>query len=82
MTKNNDELSGEVLKSYIEKIEGLEEEKADIAAMIREVFAEAKNAGFEPKVMRQVLRLRKLEGHERDEEEILLDLYKKALGME
>jgi len=69
------------LKSFIERIERLEEEKAALAADIREIYAEAKSTGFETKVMRQIIRLRKLEQQERAEQEELLDLYKAALGM-
>jgi uncharacterized protein (UPF0335 family) len=69
------------LKSFIERIERLEEEKAGIAADIKEVYAEAKGTGFETKVMRQIVRLRKMEAESRREQEELLDLYKRALGM-
>jgi uncharacterized protein (UPF0335 family) len=69
------------LKSFVERIERLEEEKKGIADDIRDVFAEAKGQGFDTKVMRQVIRLRKKEPAERQEEEALLDLYMHALGM-
>lgn len=69
------------LKSLIERIERLEEEKAELASDVRDVFAEAKSAGFDTKVMRQIIRLRKIDGSERAEQEELLDLYKAALGM-
>jgi uncharacterized protein (UPF0335 family) len=69
------------LKSFIERIERLEGEKAELAEDIREVYAEAKGEGFDTKIMRQVIRLRKLEVHERREQEELLDTYRKALGM-
>jgi uncharacterized protein (UPF0335 family) len=69
------------LKSLIERIERLEQEKSDLAADVRDVYAEAKSSGFEPKVMRQVIRLRKMDGNDRNEQEELLDLYKHALGM-
>jgi uncharacterized protein (UPF0335 family) len=69
------------LKSFIERIERLEEEKAATAADIKEVYAEAKGTGFEVKVMRQVVRLRKMESQARREQEELLDLYMRALGM-
>jgi uncharacterized protein (UPF0335 family) len=69
------------LKSFIERIERLEEEKAGIAADIKEVYAEAKGTGFETKVMRQIVRLRKMEADSRREQEELLELYKRALGM-
>jgi uncharacterized protein (UPF0335 family) len=69
------------LRSYIERVERLEEEKAEIAATVREVFAEAKANGFDTKVMRQVIKLRKMEPQDRAEQESLLDLYLRALGM-
>lgn len=69
------------LKSFVERIERLEEEKKGIADDIRDVFAEAKGQGFDTKVMRQVIRLRKKDVSERQEEEALLDLYMHALGM-
>lgn len=68
------------LKSFIERIERLEEEKAGIAQDIREVYAEAKGTGFEPKVMRQVIKLRKMDREDRQEQEALLDLYLSAVG--
>ena len=69
------------LRSFIQRIERLEEEKAALAADIREVYSEAKGNGFDPKIMRQVIRLRKLDTSERQEQEAILDLYIHALGM-
>lgn len=69
------------LKSFVERIERLEEEKKGIADDIRDVFGEAKAQGFDTKIMRQVIRLRKKDSAERQEEEALLDLYMHALGM-
>ena len=69
------------LRSFIERIERLEEEKKTIADDIKEVFAEAKGTGFDTKIMRQVLKLRKLDREDRQEQETLLDLYLQALGM-
>ncbi len=74
-------IGAEQLRSYIERIERLEEEKAALAADIREVYAEAKGNGFETKVMRQVVKLRKMDSADREEQEELLDLYKRALGL-
>ena len=71
----------EHLKSFIERVERLEEEKAALTADIREVYAEAKGQGFDTKIMRQVVRLRKLENADRQEQEAILDLYLGALGM-
>lgn len=74
-------IGAERLRSFIERIERLEEEKAALTADIREVYAEAKGEGFDTKVMRQVIRLRKMDREDRQELEELLDLYKSALGM-
>jgi uncharacterized protein (UPF0335 family) len=71
----------ERLKSLIERIERLEEEKRALSGDIKEVYAEAKGTGFEPKIMRQIIKIRKMDKEEVDEEESLLDLYKRALGM-
>ena len=71
----------ERLKSFIERIERLEEEKRALSGDIKEVYAEAKGTGFEPKIMRQIIKIRKMDKEEVDEEESLLDLYKRALGM-
>ncbi len=74
-------IAAERLKSFVERIERLEEEKAALAADIKDVFAEAKGAGFDVKILRQVLRLRKMEQADRQEQEELLTLYLQALGM-
>ena len=71
----------ERLKSFIERIERLEEEKRGLSGDIKEVYAEAKGSGFEPKIMRQIIKLRRMDKADVDEEESLLDLYKRALGM-
>jgi len=69
------------LRSIIERVERLEEQKADIAADIREIFAESRGNGFDVKALRQILKLRKQDASERDEEEAILDTYKRCLGM-
>lgn len=69
------------LRSLVERVERLEEEKAGIAADIRDIFAEAKSAGFDVKVMRQILKLRKMNAQDRDNQECILELYKKALDL-
>jgi uncharacterized protein (UPF0335 family) len=71
----------EHLRSFIERIERLEEEKKALANDIREVYSEAKGTGFDTKVMRQVVKLRKMESADRQEQEAMLDLYLSALGM-
>ena len=66
-------------KSFVERIERLETEKSELAADIREVYAEAKGNGFDTKIMRQVIKLRKMEEPDRREQDELLDLYRRAL---
>jgi uncharacterized protein (UPF0335 family) len=74
-------VASERLRSFIERIERLEEEKSSLNGDIKEVYAEAKGNGFEPKIMRQIIKIRKMDKDALDEEESLLDLYKRALGM-
>lgn len=69
------------LKSFIERIERLESDKEDIAADIREVFAELKSTGFDPKVTRIILKMRKMEAADRYEQQELVELYSRSLGM-
>jgi uncharacterized protein (UPF0335 family) len=68
------------LKSFVERIERLEEDKAAIAGDLKEVFAEAKGEGFDTKIMRKVVRIRKQDKAKRQEEEALIDLYISAIG--
>jgi len=70
------------LRSFVERIERLEEEKAALAADIREVYSEAKGTGFDVKIIRQIIRLRKMDVSDRQEQEDMLDVYKRALGMD
>lgn len=74
-------ITGERLKSYIERIERLETEKAELAEDIKEVYGEAKAMGFDTKTMRKVVSLRKLDIEKRREQDELLELYKSAIGM-
>ncbi|MFA7431494.1 MAG: GapR family DNA-binding domain-containing protein [Rhodospirillaceae bacterium] len=76
-----DNSAAEQLRSFIERIERLEEEKGNIASDIKDVYSEAKGTGFDAKAMRAVIRLRKKEAHEREEEEQLLELYRQAIGV-
>ena len=69
------------LRSLVERIERLEEEKKALSSDIRDIFAEAKSAGFDVKIMRKILKLRKMNASDRDEEEFLLDTYRKALDI-
>ena len=68
------------LKSIIERIERLEQEKAEISEQIKEVFAEAKGNGFDVKIINKVIRIRKQDRAKRQEEEAILDLYLSAIG--
>ncbi|NQU57375.1 MAG: DUF2312 domain-containing protein [Rhodospirillales bacterium] len=70
------------LRSFIERIERLEEEKSALAADIREIYSEAKGTGFDVKIIRQVVRLRKMDQSDRREQEEILDLYKRALDID
>jgi len=69
------------LRSFIERIERLEEEKKTLSDDIKDVYAELKGNGFDAKAVRAIIRLRKQEEHERQEEEAIIELYKNALGM-
>lgn len=74
-------ISSDALKQFVEKIEHLEQEKAEISGFIREAYMEAKSMGFDPKIIRQLIRDRKLDPKVVDEQETLLIMYKRALGM-
>jgi uncharacterized protein (UPF0335 family) len=75
-----DETTREKLRQTVAKIERLEEEKKEVAEQIKEVYGEAKAIGFDTKALRQVIRLRKIEKAERDEQEMILETYLIALG--
>ena len=75
-------IAAERLRQFIERIERLEDEKKAMAADIRDVFAEAKAVGFDVKVMREVLKLRRMDKDDKDAREALLETYLHALGME
>jgi uncharacterized protein (UPF0335 family) len=74
-------IAGERLRSIIERIERLEEERKALASDIKDIFSEAKSAGFDVKVIRQLIRIRKQEPAEVEEQETLLDVYRRAIGM-
>lgn len=78
---NSGGVAHDQLRSIVERIERLEEEKAALANDIKEVYAEAKGNGFDTKILRTVIRLRKQDKAERQEQEAILDLYLHALGM-
>lgn len=77
-----DGIAGEKLMSLIQRIERLEEDRAAVAEDIREVYREAKGLGFETKIIRQLVKMRKMEASDRQELEALIDSYKAAIGME
>ena len=81
MADGGGQVAQDRLRSFIERIERLEGEKTVLMADIKEVYAEAKGTGFDPKTMRKVIRLRKMDDSDRQEEEFLLDTYLSALGM-
>jgi uncharacterized protein (UPF0335 family) len=79
---NTSSAAPEMLRQFIERIERLEEEKTQLLADIREVYAEAKGHGLDPKIMRQVVKLRGMDNQQRLEQDATLDLYRSALGIE
>ncbi|MCV0394503.1 MAG: DUF2312 domain-containing protein [Rhizobiaceae bacterium] len=81
ITETSQTVAAGQLRAFIERIERLEEDKQAIADDIKDVFAEMKGSGFDTKAVRQIIRLRKKDQAERQEEEAILDLYKAALGM-
>ncbi len=74
-------IAADALRSFIERVERLEEEKKALADDIKDIYAEAKSVGFDTKIMRQIVRIRKMDESDRQEQEALLDLYIHALGM-
>lgn len=77
-----DNVAGEQLRTLIEQIERLEADKEALTSDIRDVYTQAKAAGFSVKVVRQLVRLRKMDKEERDEQEALLEAYRQAIGMD
>ena len=80
-TVSTDSVAQDQIRAFIERIERMEEEKKAIAEDIKEIYAEAKGNGFDTKVLRQIVRIRKQDHAERMEQEALLELYMAALGM-
>ncbi len=74
-------IAADRLRTFVERIERLEEEKAAVTADIREVYSEAKGTGFNAKILRQIVRLRRLDQADRHEQEAMLELYKRALDL-
>ena len=81
-TQDTGGVSGQRLKAFIERIERLEEEKSGLAEDIKDVYAESKAVGFDTKIIRKVIRLRKMDKEKRHEEEELVELYKSAIGLD
>jgi uncharacterized protein (UPF0335 family) len=81
-SKDTGGISGERLRSFVSRIEKLEEDKAAVGEDLKEVYAEAKGVGFDTKIIRQIVRLRKVEVEKRRENDELMELYKAAIGME
>lgn len=79
---SNETVSDQQLRLFIERIERMEEEKKGVSDDIRDTYSEAKSQGFDPKIMREIVRLRKLPVNDRKEMEAILDLYKSALGID
>jgi len=77
----SDIIAADQLRLFIERIERLEEEKKGIADDIRDVYAESKGQGYDTKIMRAIVRLRKMEKNDRDEMDALLETYRAALGL-
>ena len=81
-TRDLENVSGQRLKSYLDRIDRLEEEKKGLADDIKDIYAEAKGVGFDVKTIRKLVRLRRMDTNKRREEEELLELYKSAVGIE
>lgn len=77
----SEQVSADELRLLIERIERLEEEKQGIADDVKDTYSEAKSRGYDTKIMRQIVRLRKMEAHARQEADLLLDTYRAALGI-
>lgn len=75
-------VSGQRLKAFIERIERLEEEKSGLSEDIKDVYAESKGVGFDAKIIKKIIRLRKMDKEKRREEEELVEMYKAAIGLE
>ncbi len=82
MAETSGGISSERLRSFIKRIEKLEEDKAAVGEDLKEIYAEAKGTGFDTKIIRKIISLRKMEAEKRRESDELLELYKSALGME
>lgn len=81
-TRDVENVSGQRLKSYLDRIDRLEEEKKGLADDIKDIYAEAKGVGFDVKTIRKLVKIRKMDANKRHEEEELLELYKSAVGID
>lgn len=81
-TQDTGGVSGQRLKAFIERVERLEGEKSALQEDIKDIFAESKSVGFDVKIMRKIIRLRKMDKEKRNEEDELISLYKSAIGMD
>ena len=82
MSTNNGGISADRLKSFIQRIEKLNEDKAAVGEDLKEVYAECKGTGFDVKIVRQIIKLRAMDVEKRREADEILELYKAALGIE
>jgi uncharacterized protein (UPF0335 family) len=80
-SNSGDSVAQDQLRAFIERIERMEEEKASIAADIKEIYSEAGGSGFDKKILRKIVAIRKQDANERMEQDALLELYMSALGM-
>lgn len=80
-TNNVGGIAQDQLNSIVSRIERLEEEKANLSADIRNIYSESKHSGFDTKTIRAIIKLRKMDATDRDEQEYMLDLYKKAMNL-
>lgn len=81
MTQSSASIAEDIIRSFVERVERLTEEKQNLMDDIKDVFAEAKSSGFDVKILRKIIAMRKLEDADRQEQEALVDLYAHALGM-
>ena len=81
MTQSSSSIAEDIIRSFVERVERLTEEKQNLMDDIKDVFAEAKSSGFDVKILRKIIAMRRMEEHERQEQEALIDLYAHAMGM-
>lgn len=79
---NEPSVAQDQIRAFVERVERLEEEKAALVSDIKEIYSEAKGNGFDTKILRKIVSIRKMDANERQEQEALLELYMSALGMQ